>query len=171
MKSEIVIPKWIWITSMAVLLLGLGLVISPRDKNDHPLLLLPDVKAMEDYRRSLANWHTRFLELDGRMTRLLSGNYGSDLFSQSSEGQIIQDETIQLMREIDQTSTPSAAASARDLAILVGSAYLDTSRAMLTWVSAPTTANLDMAKQALKAAQASLVELEASQWIAINQFH
>ena len=171
MKSEIVIPKWVWITSMALLLLGLGLVISPRDKNNHPLLLLPDVKAMEDYRRSLVDWNTRFLELNGRMTRLLSDNYGSDLFSQSSEGQIIQDQTIQLMREIDQTSTPAAAVSARDMAIRAGSAYLDTSRAILTWVSALTTANLDAAQQALKAAQASLSELEASQWMAINQSH
>ena len=171
MKSEIVIPKWVWITSMAVLLLGLGLVISPRDKNNHPLLLLPDVKAMEDYRRSLADWHTRFLELDGRITRLLSDNYGSDLFSQSSEGQIIQDETIQLMREIDQTSAPAAAVSARDMAIRTGSAYMDTSRALLSWVSAPTTANLDAAQQTLKAAQASLAELEASQWMAITPSH
>lgn len=171
MKSEIVIPKWVWITSMALLLLGLGLVISPRDKNNHPLLLLPDVKAMEDYRRSLVDWNTRFLELNGRMTRLLSDNYGSDLFSQSSEGQVMQDQTIQLMREIDQTSTPAAAVSARDMAIRAGSAYLDTSRAILTWVSAPTTANLDAAQQALKAAQASLSELEASQWMAINQSH
>lgn len=168
MKGEIVIPKWVWITSMAALLLGLGLVISPRDKNNHPLLLLPDVKAMEDYRRSLVDWHTRFLELDGRMTRLLSDNYGSDLFSLSSEGQIIQVETIQLMREVDQTTTPAAAVSARDMAIRSGSAYLDTSRALLSWVSVPTTANLDAAQQALKVAHASLAELEASQWMAIT---
>ena len=71
MKSEIIIPKWAWIASLVVLL-GLGLFVSPRDKNNRPILLMPDVKAVEDYRRSLASWHSRLLELDGRIARALS---------------------------------------------------------------------------------------------------
>lgn len=168
MKSEIVIPKWVWITGILVFLLGLGLFTSPRDRDNRPLLLMPDLKAMEDYRRSLAGWHTRFLELNGRMTLLLSADYGGDLFSQSSEGQKIQEATVQLLREIDQTATPSAAVSAREMAIDAGSAYLEASRAMLTWISTPTAANLDAAQQAFKTAQATLSELEASQWMAVN---
>jgi hypothetical protein len=168
MKSEIVIPKWSWITGILILLLGLGLLTSPRDKDNHPLLLLPDVKAMEGYRRSLVDWHARFLELDRRMTHLLLANYGGDLFSQSSEGQKIQDETLQLLREIDQTSAPSAAASAREMALQAGSAYLEASRTLLAWISAPTAANLDAAQQALSSARATLAELEASQWMAVN---
>jgi hypothetical protein len=168
MKNEIIIPKWVWITGLALLLLGLGLLTSPRDKDNHPLLLLPDVKSLEDYRRSLVIWHAGFLELDGRMTRLLSANYGGDLFSQSSEGQKIQDETVQLLREIDQTAAPAAAASAKEMALQAGSAYLEASRALLTWVSAPTAANQAAAQQALETAQTALSELEASQWMAAN---
>jgi hypothetical protein len=168
MKSEIVIPKWAWITGVLVFLLGLGLLTSPRDKDHHPLLLLPDVKALEDYRRSLVDWHARFREIDGRMTRLLSDDYGGDLFSQSSEGQKIQNETIQLLQEIDQTSTPPAAISARDMALGAGSAYLEASRAMLSWISAPTATNLDLAQQSLDSAFTTLSKLEASQWMAVN---
>lgn len=168
MKNEIIIPKWIWITGILIVLLAMGVYTSPRDRDDRPLLLLPDVKAMEVYRRSLMGWHTRLLELDRRMTRLLSANYGGDLFSQSSEGQKIQDETIQLLREIDQASAPSAAASAKEMALQAGSAYLEASRALLTWVSAPTAANQAAAQQAIETAQTALSKLEASQWMAAN---
>ncbi len=168
MKNEIIIPKWVWITGIVMVLLGLGIFTSPRDRDNRPLLLLPDVKAMEDYRRSLVNWHARFREIDGRMTRLLSDNYGVDLFSQSSEGQKIQNETIQLLQEIDQTSTPPAAVSARDMALGAGSAYLEASRAMLTWISAPTATNLDLAQKSLDSAYTNLSNLEASQWMAVN---
>lgn len=168
MKSEIIIPKWVWITGIVMVLLGLGIFTSPRDQDNRPLLLLPDVKAMEDYRRALVAWHTSFVELDGRMTRLLSADYGGDLFSQSSEGQKIQDATVQLLREVDQTSAPAAAASAKGLALRAGSAYLEASRALLAWISAPTTSNLETAQQALDSARATLAELEASQWMAVN---
>ncbi len=168
MKNEILIPKWVWITGLVLVLLGLGIFTSPRDGDNRPLLLLPDVKVLEDYRRSLVAWHSGLVELDGRMTRLLSADYGGDLFSQSSEGQKIQDATIQLLREMDQTATPAAAAPARELALQAGSAYLDASRALLTWVSAPTATNLEKAQQALNSARATLAELEASQWMAVN---
>ena len=169
MKSEIIIPKWAWIASLIVLLLGLGLIASPRDKNDHPMLLLPDVKAVEDYRRSLGSWHTRLLELDGRIAKVLSNNYDGDLFSQSSEGQKILNETVQLLQEMNQTEAPSAAVPARNMVILAGSAYLDASKSMLTWISAPTPANLSAAQQALAGARTTLSNLEASAWMGTNQ--
>ena len=168
MKGEIVIPKWVWVTVILAFLLGLGLFISPRDRDNRPLLLLPDVKAMEDYRRSLVAWHTRLAELDAQLTRLLSDNYGGDLFSQSREGQKIQEATIQLLQEMDQTGAPPAAVSARDLTLKTGTAYLETSRALLAWISTPTQANQAVAQQALGSAHTLLVELEASQWMAVN---
>ena len=169
MKNEIIIPKWAWFTSAIVILLGLGLIVSPRDKDNHPILLLPDVKAVGDYRRSLISWHDRLLELDGRIAGVLSNNYGGDLFSQSSEGQKILSETVQLLQEIDQTETPSAAVPARDMIMLAGSASLDVSKSMLTWISAPTPANLSAAQQALAGARTTLSNLEASAWMGTNQ--
>ncbi len=168
MKSEIIIPKWAWIASLVVLLLGLGLFISPRDKNDRPILLMPDVKAVEDYRRSLSSWHSRLLELDGRIAKVLSNNYAGDLFSQSSEGQKILNETVQLLHEMDQTSTPPAAVPARNMIVKAGSATLDASRSMLAWVSAPTPANLKAAQQTLAGARTTLSDLETSQWMTSN---
>jgi hypothetical protein len=162
------IPKWAWIVSITVILLGLGLVVSPRDRDKRPILLLPDVKAVEDYRRSLVSWHDRLQELDGRIARVLSNNYGGDLFSQSSEGQKILNETVQLLQEIDQTETPSAAIPARDMILSAGGATLDASRSMLTWISAPTPANLNAAQKALADARTAISNLEASSWMSTN---
>lgn len=168
MKHEIVIPKWAWVTGIVVLLLGLGIFVSPRDKDNRPLLLLPDVKSLEDYRRGLMEWHSAFQNLDARMAGILSTDYGGDLFSQSREGQKIQDETMQLLREIDQNAAPAAATPAKKMALKTGNAYLEASRALLAWISTPTTANHDAVQQALEAAQATLAELEASQWMKTN---
>jgi hypothetical protein len=169
MKNEITIPKWAWITGVIVFLLVLGMAVSPHDKDDRPILLLPDVKAVEDYRRSLVSWHGRLLELDGRIARILSDDYGGDLFSQSSEGQKILNETIQVLQEMDQTETPPAAVPAREIALRAGTSYLDASRSMLAWISAPTPANLSVAQQVLDGARSTISDLEASQWMATNR--
>ena len=74
MTSElVVIPKWVWIGFALLALLGLGFFISSRDQANRPILLLPDDKAVEDYRNSIRNWHARMLSLDAQITSVLSG--------------------------------------------------------------------------------------------------
>ena len=165
MSSEITIPKWAWMVCAALVILLLGIGISPRGSDEHPLLLSPDVKALNDYRSSLSAWHDRLIDLNGRIARLLSNNYGGDLFSQSSEGQKVLNETIQILEEIDQTSATAASVPARDLALNAASATLSAAQLLLLWISAPTSGNLDTARQALDAARTSLTTLEASQWM------
>jgi hypothetical protein len=165
MNGEITIPKWAWMVGavLAILLLGIG--ITPRGNDGRPLLLSPDVKAVEDYRRSLVAWHAKLAELDGRIAMVLSNDYGGDLFSQSSEGQKVLNETIQILEEIDQTPTTAAAVPARNLALNAASATLSAAQLALLWISAPTSANLDTAGQALELARTNLTTLEASQWM------
>ena len=165
MNAEVTIPKWVWILLLLVIVLGLGLGISPRDRDGRPLLLLPDIKAVEDYRRSLVGWHTRLAELDGQIARVLSNDYGGDLFSQSSDGQKTLNETLQVLQEIDQTAATPAAVPARELALNAASATLSAAQSALIWVSAPTPANLGSAQQALDTAHTTLSILEASQWM------
>ena len=165
MNSEITIPKWAWMVGVTLAILLLGVGISPRGSDGRPLLLSPDVKALSDYRSSLSAWHDRLVDLDGRIARILSNNYGGDLFSQSSEGQQVLNETIQILEEIDQTSTTAAAVPARDLALNAASATLSAAQLSLLWISAPTSANLNTAGQALDAARTNLTILEASQWM------
>jgi len=54
--DEISIPIWLLIIPVTVILLGIGWMASPRDENNRPLLLLPDVKAVEEYRRLANHW-------------------------------------------------------------------------------------------------------------------
>ena len=165
MNTEVVIPKWVWVIASLVVVLVLGIGISPMDREGHPLLLSPDVKAVEDYRRSLVAWHTKLVELDGRIARVLSNDYGGDLFSQSSDGQKALNETLQILQEIDQTATGPAAVPARDLALKAASTMLGDAQSSLIWVSAPTPANLSSAQQALENAHTNMSILEASQWM------
>ena len=166
MKDEVTVPKWTWISAILLFLFILGFIVSPRDRNNRPILLLPDVKSVVDYRGSIVSWHKRLKGLDARLARILSDDYRGDLFTQASEGQDILDGTLQLLNEIEQTPAPAAAAPARDLAVAGGTAYLNAARATLEWISAPTPANLDSAQQALAAARSAMSDLEASQWMA-----
>ena len=165
MSSEITIPKWVWMVGVALAILFLGIGISPSGGDGHPLLLSPDVKAVEDYRRSLVTWHAKLAELDGRIARVLSNDYGSDLFSQSSDGQKALNETLQVLNEIDQTATIPAAVPARELALNVANTTLIAAQSALIWVSAPTPTNLSSAQQALDTAHTNMSILEASQWM------
>jgi hypothetical protein len=159
-----VIPKWVWIGLALLVLLGLGWVISPRDQANRPILLLPDTKTLEDYRLSIADWQTRMQALDAQIASVLSGRFGSDLFSKSREAQKVMDTAIGLAQEIDRRDAPTAALPAKTLLAQSANDYIQASRDMLQWVSAPTAENLAAAQQALAAARQSLARLEQSEW-------
>lgn len=159
------IPKWAWAALVVVMLLVIGFLASPHDQAGHPILLLPDAKEVEDYRHSVSGWHERLRTLDAEMNTILSGKFGGDLLARSRKAQHVLETTIQLAQEIDQHSTPAAAIPTKEMALKTVSAYLDTARAILNWVSAPKTENLRAAQQRLKQARQALAELEKSEWI------
>lgn len=164
--EPVAIPKWAWMGLAALLaLLVLGVSISPRDQANRPILFLPDTKAVEDYHASIASWHTQMQALDAEIATLLSGEFGSDLFSQSRAAQKAVDAAIRLAQEIDRQAAPMAAIAARTLLRQAASAYLDAARAMLQWVTTPNAKNLAVANQALGQARQARTELEQSQWI------
>jgi hypothetical protein len=164
-SEQVVIPKWVWIGLLFLALLGLGLLISPQDSTSRPILLLPDAKAVEDYRVSIGTWDKRMQSLDAEISTLLSGKFGSDLFTKSREAQKIVEATLQLAQEIDRKEVPTAAIPAKALLVQSASAYLNASRVMLQWVTAPTDENLTGAQTALAQARETLEQLEQSEWI------
>jgi hypothetical protein len=163
--EPIVIPKWVWGGLVVLVLIILGCFISPRDDGNRPILLLPDIKAVEDYRQSISNWHDRMLTLDTQIATVLSGKFGSDLFRKSREAQKVVDTAIELAQEVDRQAVPTAAIPAKSLLAQAANAYLEASRAMLQWVTAPTVENLASAQQTLTQARQPLDELEQSEWI------
>jgi hypothetical protein len=166
MSSEpIMVPKWVWIGLLILGLLGLGLLISPKDSTNRPILLLPDAKAVEDYHISIEAWDKRMQSLDAEISTVLSGKFGSDLFTKSREAQKVVEETVQLAQEIDRKDVPTAAIPAKSLLVQSANAYLNASRVMLQWVTAPTDENMTDAQDALAQARKTLDQLEQSQWI------
>ena len=164
-QEPLIIPRWAWIALIVLALFGLGWFTSPHDQAGRPILLLPDAKAVEDYRASTASWHERLEALDTQIATILSGKFGSDLFSKSREAQKVMDAAIGLAQEIDRQDAPTAAIPAKTLLIQAASAYLDAARAMLQWVTASNDDNLAAAQNALGQARQSLGELEQSEWI------
>ncbi len=58
---------------LALFLTVVGALASPRDAQGRPLLLLPDVKAVEDYRQATSSATTGMQLLDGEIAALLAG--------------------------------------------------------------------------------------------------
>ncbi len=56
---------------LALILTVVGALSSPRDAQGQPLLLLPDVKAVEDYRLSMTSSTANMQLLDGEIAALL----------------------------------------------------------------------------------------------------
>ncbi len=149
---------------VVVVALGvIGWLASPIDETGRPVLLLPDAKKVEDYRRQARSWADDLRLLDGQLATLLAGN--GDLLSQSREGQNAFEDCLAIAKDADVTEAPPALAGLRSMAINTSLAYLEASRSVLLWISAPKQENYDQAVLLVQAAREQLYELEASSWI------
>jgi hypothetical protein len=71
--SEEKLQKLGWILlSLAVIFTIIGTLVSPLDEQGKPVLLLPEVKAVEDYRRSAQTWISELTVLDGEIARVIA---------------------------------------------------------------------------------------------------
>ncbi len=158
--------SWGWLLLPLVLILTVvGALSTPRDAQGQPLLLLPDVKAVEDYRQSMSNATAKMQLLDGEIAALLAGQ-NTDLFTQSRQAQAAFEHALSIAQEIDVLSAPPALDSLRGAAASTASAYLDAARLALVWVSLPQDANHIAAENGLAQARQQLNTLEESKWLA-----
>lgn len=164
MPGELIIPKWVWAIPVVFILLLLGYFYSPRERDGRPILLLPDVKAVEEYRVAIVRWREQAQNLDTQISTILSGSFGDDLFTRSRESQKMIDAAVRLIQDIERQKTPTAAVPARSISISMATAYLEAARATLLWTTAPSDVNLGAAQEQLAKARRILEELEASEW-------
>ena len=82
MEDEIEIPVrklkqsgWV-LLGLVILFTILGGLVSPLDTEGKPVLLLPEVKAVEDYRRSARKWLREITVLEGEITQVFSQEGG-----------------------------------------------------------------------------------------------
>jgi hypothetical protein len=150
---------------VCLLLILLGWLASPVDRlTGRPLLLLPDVKAVEDYRRQAASWMTDLRMLDSDLAQLLAGDVG-DLFEQSRRSQAVLERAARLVKAIDVHPAPPTLSGLQMKISQAALAYLETAHTASDWVSVPDEEHYMKAEQALNKARTLLDELEESQWL------
>jgi hypothetical protein len=152
---------------LAVIFASIGYFVSPHDEAGKPILLLPEVKQMEAYRRSSLAWIEDFHNLDRQVTTI-DANQQGDLFSQSREAQSALQLAVQLAQEIDRTEFPPSAVSLHEQMAATSLAYLEAARAMMIWVGAPEASKWAQLDQNLVLARQSLETLEKSKWLEIH---
>ena len=128
--DEISVPILALIIPATAILLVIGWLASPRDENDQPLLLLPDVKAVEEYRRLANHWRDELRLVDGEIALTLAGDT-SDLFGQSRLAQNTLEHNLRIIQEIDQHDAPATLVGLQEELKRVSQSYLESSRLAL----------------------------------------
>ncbi len=155
-----------WLLFPLVLLLTLlGASSSPRNAQGKPLLLLPDVKAVEDYRKSMSSTTVEMQLLDGEIAILPAGQ-NLDLFTQSRQAQAAFEHALRIAQKVDVQTAPPALDGLQITAAGTASAYLEAAHLALVWVSLPEKDNLIAAENSLVQARQQLNALEKSKWLA-----
>lgn len=159
-KSEVALI----VTLLVVVVFGVvGWLVTPKDEKGQPILLLPDVKSVEDYRRKAKDWTEEFGLLDGRLAVLLSGNSKS-LYSQSRNSQELFSDYVKLAQKIENTEAPAALTGLKDMLANTSVAYLTACQSALVWVSNDSEENLVSTETLVNDAQQYMKELENSTW-------
>jgi hypothetical protein len=162
--DEISIPVWSLVVPLVAILLGIGWFASPRDEDNRPLLLLPDVKAVEEYRRLANRWRDELRLVDGEIALTLAGDT-SDLFGQSRQAQNTLEHSLRIIQEIDRRDAPATLVGLQEELRRVSQSYLEASRLALRWLSLPDQAHHEAAQNKLVESRNVLSEMEASQWL------
>ncbi len=130
---------------IAVFFTIIGAMVSPLDDQGKPVLLLPEVKEVEDYRRSAQTWISELTVLDGEIAHVIATKQQGDLFSQSRSAQQTLQHAVELAQQVDRTRVPPIGMGLHTQMLATTLSYLEAARSALQWVSAPEKNNLDQA--------------------------
>lgn len=144
---------------------AIGAFSSPRDENGKPVLLLPEVKAFEDYRRSARSWLDQMALLDSEIAGVLGEQESGDLFTRSQQSQQMLQRAVNLAKEIDQAKVPAAAAGIHDQLSQTGLYYLDAARLTMRWVGAPEEATRAAIDEKMEQSRNARRTLQGNQWL------
>lgn len=148
-----------------ILFATIGGFTSPRDENGKPVLLLPEVKAFEDYRRSARIWLEQMTLLDSEFAGILGDQESGDLFTRSRQAQQMLQRAVNLAKEIDQAKVPAAAVGIHDQLSATGLSYLDAARLTMQWVGAPEEATKAALDEKLEQSRTGRSALQENQWL------
>jgi hypothetical protein len=147
-----------------------GYFSSPRDGTGRPILLLPEVRAVEHYRRLVFAWDTAWQDLDKAISTILRSDK-AQLLVTSEQAQAAVDDAASLAKKVDATDAPSALVGLKDLTSQTAGDYAAASTSAARWLSAPSGANQTAATAALNKARTDRQQLEANAWLKLNATH
>lgn len=148
-----------------ILFTVIGGFTSPQSENGKPVLLLPEVKAFEDYRRSAQIWLEQMSLLDSEIVSILSDQDSGDLFTRSRQAQQMLQRAVNLANDIDQAKVPAAATGIHDQLSATGLSYLDTARLTMRWVGAPEEATKAALDKKLAQSRNGYSALQENKWL------
>ena len=164
--SETTIHRFGWGVLLVLLSLTIiGLLVSPRDQFGKPILLLPDVKAVQEYRKSAQQWLIELDNIDGQINQLLSTEASGDLFTQSKNGQQMLQQAMDLAQEVDKIEVNSFMWGFLEQMNNVVLMYLQSARLTMQWISAPSDDLREQANNTLELARESRRILENNKWL------
>ncbi len=142
----------------------LGSAVSPRDDEGRPVLLLPDVRAVELYRRQVMGWASNWAGVEETLNEVLSGDE-TQLLALSRKAQRAFEQSVALARDVDASESPPALIGLRDLTTQIAAEHVEASIAVARWLSAPSAENRAAAEEAVAVARNSLAALRSNEWV------
>jgi hypothetical protein len=145
-----------------VLLLGAG--STPRDAQGRLLLLLPEMRSVQDYQRTAQGWARDLEFLDGDLAGLLQAN-SADILADSGQAQQELERSAMIAQAIEGRDPPPALAGLADELRQTAQAYQEAAVAAAQAVSVPDGAHMKSAQDALGKARQELGVLERNPWL------
>ena len=149
-----------------IALLVLGAAASPRDGRGRPMLLLPDVRAVQAYQATARNALADLRAVDADLAALLV-DQPEDVFERSRQAQRVVTRVVEINQVLDRHIAPAAMTVVGDELVRVNLLYLEAARTAMAAVAMPADENLVAAREALDVARRGLADLEGSQWLTL----
>lgn len=165
MELELPRPVAAGLIFIVVLVLcgAVGYSVSPRTGEGRPILLSPDVRAIESYRRESLGWVAEWQRQADTLRAVLEDE--GDLFavSQQAQGAFIQ--ATELASEVEAVDPPASLIGLSEQITETANAFSSASLSVARWVSAPSAENKMNAENELAVAEHLLSKLQANEWM------
>ena len=149
-----------------IILIVVGLAVSPRDAGGHPLLLSPERRAVLHYMSRCRNWADRLESLQMRLDDLTPEGTDfqpvaspGDLYRQAQEAQRILDAASSLRREVEQAGVPSTMTGVHGMVTASVQATYAWAEALSAFVGAPSQQEAQELVNLRREARESLAQL------------
>lgn len=140
--------------AILVLLAFLGRAVTPIAGDGQPLVLSPAYVATVRYLKTAQGWLERMAQIDADLTEVTMAQ--GNIYTQGRDAEQAFEKALSVAREIEQGKAPPALASLQAALTRSTHAGVQSARAALLYVSAPSAENRQAVDEALNASRSEL---------------